>query len=116
MLNELHSELIKLLEHYTDDSIAAELLGRMSKHALIKADSFVMDCISAFRIYSTRAEINAEESRSTKGFETLIPALKNADVSHVRVYALDFPDRLYMAFTDEPVNQLFGILEKKPEK
>jgi hypothetical protein len=45
-----------------------------------------------------------------KGYDTLIPALKNSGVLDVKIYSFELLARWFVIFTDETTSRLFGVL------
>ncbi len=118
MVSETNSQLIKLLERHRNDAVASACLETILEADEVRYCSTVLLPLEqTIDIYSIRAKINAElRGGSIKGYDTLLPALKGADVSSIKLQALELLDRHLVIFTDEAVSCLFGVLNCPKEK
>jgi hypothetical protein len=67
-------------------------------------------------IYSRRALINAQRGGMVESYDELLPALKSAFVSSVRLYSLEFLPHWFIVFTDDSSSNLFGVLRSPKKK
>ena len=118
MVSAVSEELINLFERYRDDALVSTCLELITVAEEVRSSAtIVIPLEQTIDIYSTRARINAKRSGHIKGYDRLLPALANADVTSVKLQSFELLDRHIIAFTDELVSQLFGVLncpKKKP--
>ena len=91
MASEVNSQIIKLLELHHNDSVVRSCLESLAEADEVRARA--TDCVlplnQTIDIYSTRAKINANLNGGIiKGYDTLLPALENANVSGVKITSL----------------------------
>jgi len=118
MVNAVNSQLINLLERNRDDALVSICLEQIANANEVRfsADG-VLPLEQVIDIYSTRAKINADlRGGSIKGYDRLLPALAGADVSSVKLQSFELLDRHLVAFTDESVSRLFGVLNCPKKK
>ncbi len=114
----IDSRLINLLKENRTDPIAADCLERISQGGEVRyqgGTSVPLDQV--VDIYSVRARINSElNDGAVEGFESLLPALKAAAAPSVKLHSLEFLSHWYVAFTDESVSGLLGVLKSPKRK
>jgi hypothetical protein len=113
MANEVNSQIIKLLELHHSDMVVRGCLESLAEANEVRASDAegILPLDQAIDIYSTRAKINANLNGGIiKGYDTLLPALENANVSGVKLTSLELLDRWIVIFTDEAISHLFGVL------
>ena len=119
MNSVVDKQLINLFEQNRDDAIVTACLQQITKSEEVRyrTSSKVLPLEQAIDIYSTRAQINKDlHSGNIKGYDKLIPALKTANVPGVRIHSLELLAKRYIAFTDEAVSHLFGLLDSPKKK
>lgn len=118
MVSEVSHELLNLFERNRDDALISDCLELISKADEIRFGAeVVIPLEQTIDIYSTRAKINADlRGGSIKGYNRLLPALANSNVSSVKIQSFELLDRWLVAFTDEMVSLLFGVLNCPKKK
>ena len=113
----IDTNLTNLLVANQSNPIAADCLERISQGDELRIGA---DCLLPIAhtvdIYSTRARINAKRGGMVEGYDELLPALKSASVSSVRLYSLEFLSHWFVVFTDDSSSNLFGVLRSPKKK
>ncbi len=118
MVSEMSRQLINLFESNRDDVLVSDCLELITKADEVRfGASILIPLEQTIDIYSTRAKINADlRGGSIKGYSRLLPALANSGVSSVKIRSFELLDRWLVAFTDEVVSRLFGVLNCPKKK
>ncbi len=114
----IDSQLIDLLNENRTKPLVADCLERISRAGEVRYQAGApVSLHQIVDIYSVRARINSElNNGAVEGFEHLLPALKAAPVSSVRLHSLEFVSQWYVIFTDESVSDMLGILKSPKQK
>ena len=118
----MNEQLILLLERYEGQVNVSDCLeaikGKEEVHYRKGYDkNRLLPLNEAVDIYRTRSRISTELNNGIiKGFETLIPALENANVEAVRIISLELLSKWYLVFTDNAISELFGVLDCPKKK
>jgi hypothetical protein len=108
------TQLTNLLASSADNQIAVECSEWISRGDDLRHGASVsLPLAQAIDIYSVRARINAARGGNVEGYEQLLPALEGAALSSVRLHALEFLSHWFIAFTDEAITCLLGILKSR---
>lgn len=99
------------------NNIVAECNERLKHGEAVRVcDDCIIPLAHTIDIYTTRARINEKRGGRVEGYEILLPALAEASVGSVKVHSLEFLSVWFVAFTDESVSNLFGLLKSPKEK
>ena len=113
MPSEVNSQIIKLLELHHNDAVVRSCFESIAEAEEVRASDTngILPLDRAIDIFSTRAKINADLNGGIiKGYDALLPALENANVSGVTITTMELLDRWIVIFTDEAISHLFGVL------
>jgi hypothetical protein len=113
-----NKQLVTLLENRRDRSDVLECLKLISEQeARFRGCTAAIPIKEVIDIYRSRSRINSKLNNGIiKGYETLLPALEEAEVQNVRIHRLELLSKWYVLFTDEDVSCLLGLLHRPKKK
>jgi hypothetical protein len=111
------NQLINFLSLNQSNLLAVDCLERISRSDEFKFGAEGLAPLAQIiETYSRRERINTKLNDGIiEGYEHLLPSLRAANVSNVRLYSLEFLSHWFTFFTDEQTSHLYGVL-KSPKK
>lgn len=112
MKKAVDEKLLHLLLLNEHDPIVASCLTSISDEHEVRQRSLSrsIPIKEVIDIYSVRAEINAERGGDIKGYDRFLSNLNSTSVSHIMIYELEFVLDTFIIFTDEEIENMFGVL------
>jgi len=110
--SEINEKLLRLLRSNENDPVATSCMALILDGHEIRQKSLrnSIPIKKVIDIYSVRETINSSRGGSIKGCDRLLPNLNSASASHIMIHSLEFEFDSFVVFTDEAIENMFGIL------